>query len=441
MKIGLLLISTGRYHDFVQNIITSADNFLFKEEEVIYYLFTDDIKKEYKTDREIIRTQVNNLPWPFPTLYRFKFFNKNKKFNVDYLFYCDVDMMFIQSVDPNILSKIVGTQHPGYVGQKGCPDQNPESLSFIYSGDNERYYCGGFWGGETDSMLKMFTQLENNIDIDLSNGVISTWHDESHLNRYFLDNPPTKVLSPSYCYPEGETLDYVPILIALNKRHQHYRWSNDVEDTCGVIVYHKNASSNYHKDWIDNFKNSILKQTYSNYVIYELNYGTDGFRIFNESKFYQIELSNHVEAMNCLLQVCLNDGVSSVFNTNVDDSYDINRFQLQIDEINKGFDVVSSNFCYVTDFYGEDMITKTFLFDKMDIKSELDRDHNIIAHPCVCYSKRFIERFRYNTHGIPREDLDLWKESINKGFKFKILEPTLLYYRIHDNQVTKLNEK
>lgn len=441
MKIGLLLVSTGKYGDFVQNLIDSADNFFFKSEEVTYYLFTDDLTKDYSTNRIIVKTKVNSLPWPFPTLYRFKFFNKNKNYDVDYLFYCDVDMLFSQTVDNNILSRIVGTQHPGYIGERGTPEQNVNSLAFIYSGDNERYYCGGFWGGETGSMLLMFKILEKNIDTDLLNGIIATWHDESHLNRYFLDNPPTKVLSPSYCYPEGTVMDYVPILIALNKRHQHYRGTSESDEICGVIVYHKNAIMNYQEEWITKFKNSILRQTYSNYRIYELNYGNDNYRIFDESKFYQIELHNHVEAMNCLLQICLNDGVSSVFNTNVDDSYDINRFQLQIDEINNGFDVVSSNFCYVTDFYGEDMITKSFLFDKMDIQFELDKDHNVIAHPCVCYSKKFIENNRYNSQGVPREDLDLWKESIHNGFKFKILEPILLYYRIHSNQVTKLNEK
>ncbi len=441
MKIGLLLVSTGKYYNFVQNLIDSADKFFFESTEVIYYLFTDDIKREFKTDRKIIRTQINNLPWPFPTLYRFKFFNMNKNYDVDYLFYCDVDMIFNQKVETTILSKLIGTEHPGYVGQKGYPEQNPKSLAFIYSGDNDRYYCGGFWGGETKTMISMFNVLEKNIDDDLLRGIISTWHDESHLNRYFLDNHPTKVLSPSYCYPEGSTMDYVPILIALNKIHQHYRGSDKINGTCGVIVYHKDASINYQKKWIEDFKNSILRQTHSNYIIYELNYGEDNFRIFNESKFYKIELSNHVEAMNCLLQICLNDDVSAVFNTNVDDTYDINRFQLQIDEINRGSDIVSSNFCYVSDFYGEDMITKTFIFDKVDIKSELDKDHNVIAHPCVCYSKNFIENNRYDKNGIPREDLDLWKDSIDRGFKFKILEPTLLYYRIHNNQVTKLNER
>jgi hypothetical protein len=44
--------------------------------------------------------------------------------------------------------------------------------------------------------------MKMNINEDESNGVLATWHDESHWNRYLTIYPPTKVLGPEYCYPD-----------------------------------------------------------------------------------------------------------------------------------------------------------------------------------------------------------------------------------------------
>ena len=53
--------------------------------------------------------------------------------------------------------------------------------------------------------------------------IIAIWHDESHINRYFIDNPPTIILSPSYCYPENLKLPYKKRLLALDKNHAKVR--------------------------------------------------------------------------------------------------------------------------------------------------------------------------------------------------------------------------
>jgi histo-blood group ABO system transferase len=65
--------------------------------------------------------------------------------------------------------------------------------------------------------------MQENIKADLAKNIIAIWHDESHLNRYFIDNKPTKILSPSYCYPESWQLSYPKRLLALDKNHQNMR--------------------------------------------------------------------------------------------------------------------------------------------------------------------------------------------------------------------------
>jgi histo-blood group ABO system transferase len=66
------------------------------------------------------------------------------------------------------------------------------------------------------------------IETDLQKNFIAVWHDESHLNRFFIDHLPTKILSPSYCYPENAQ-NYRAIwhlkrkLVALDKNHNEVR--------------------------------------------------------------------------------------------------------------------------------------------------------------------------------------------------------------------------
>jgi histo-blood group ABO system transferase len=65
--------------------------------------------------------------------------------------------------------------------------------------------------------------ISKNIKIDFEKNFIAVWHDESHLNRYMIDNTPTKILTPSYCYPENMYLPYHKKLLALDKNHKELR--------------------------------------------------------------------------------------------------------------------------------------------------------------------------------------------------------------------------
>ena len=46
--------------------------------------------------------------------------------------------------------------------------------------------------------------IADRVTKDLEKGVIALWHDESHMNRYMIDNPPTLSLTPSYCFAEEQ---------------------------------------------------------------------------------------------------------------------------------------------------------------------------------------------------------------------------------------------
>lgn len=225
MKIGLLIIATNKYTQFLQPLIESADSFLLSEHEVTYFIFTNQ-DVDIKSNRNIIKVNVDHREWPWMTLGRYKIFTDNSEelSKMDYLYYCDSDMRFVGEVGDEILSDIVATQHHGFFGKRGTPETNNLSLACVFPHEAMQYFAGGFNGGNSKEYLKMSKTISNNIDIDYNNGIIAIWHDESHMNRYFIDNKPTKILDPGYCFFESsDDTRFDKRLLALVKNHSEYQ--------------------------------------------------------------------------------------------------------------------------------------------------------------------------------------------------------------------------
>src|SRR5688572_693770 len=155
-----------------------------------------------------------------------------------------------------------------------------------------------------------------------------------------------------------------------------------------LLVYHKNLSSIYPAKWIEEFKHSIDNQTDKDFEILEINYGSGPERIFGNSQFELRTYPSFVYALNYLLDVCKVGGYDCAFNTNVDDTFALDRIEKQSKLIEQGYDIVSSNFSLVED----DQIIKTHAFDKLDIALELSNNHNCLCHPVIAYSKNFIQK-------------------------------------------------
>ena len=228
--IGLCIVATGKYVDCAQKLVKSAEQYFCRDHTVRYFIFTDSFLENTAHAAYLFHPR---LGWPFDTLKRvYAYTNyKNELANCDYLFACDADMLFIAPVGDEILGDRVATQHPGYVGQRGNYEKNRKSTACVQSHEGTTYFAGGFYGGKRDEFFTLNSTLIAQIEEDLSKNYVALWHDESHLNRYFIDNKPTKILSPSYCYPEriDNNSDYLPLLaykpklIALDKNHDAMR--------------------------------------------------------------------------------------------------------------------------------------------------------------------------------------------------------------------------
>lgn len=227
MKIGLLVIATNKYIQFLQPLITGADKFFLKNHEVTYFVFTNqDINIE--SDRSVVKIETEHKNWPWMTLGRYKIFSENRKTleQMDYLYYIDADMLIVDEVGDEILGDLVVTQHPGYYKGGDWREIRPECLAYIPIFKNIQYFAGGFNGGTSQEYLRMADVLSRNIDLDYSRGIIAIWHDESHLNKYVSDSGlqlDLKILTPSYCYGEHMDLPFSKKIIALTKKHEDLR--------------------------------------------------------------------------------------------------------------------------------------------------------------------------------------------------------------------------
>lgn len=228
ITIGVLIIATNKYKQFIQQLIDSIDKYFFRHDKVNIYLFIDDLNFSFNTTDRINIVKIIIPPDKFPTvtLHRYKYFTEaSSQIECDYVFYSDSDMRFCAPVDREILptdTSLVATIHPGFYKGGGSWCTNEKSNAFTPIENRRKYYAGGFNGGKTEGFLTMSKILSELIDKDEANGVMAEWHDEAFFNMW-LGIHRCKELTPSYCYPESWHLPFPKRLLALDKDHKAIR--------------------------------------------------------------------------------------------------------------------------------------------------------------------------------------------------------------------------
>ena len=201
MKICILTIATNKYIQFVGELYNNIEENFLNGHEIQGLLFTEH---DVETSDNIKVSKIEHEDWPIPTLKRYNYFMQEKEYisQFDYCYYFDVDMSIVDEVGDEVLEDLVATMHPYqsfYPKGDRSYDRNPKSLAYVKPGDEgPNYYAGGFNGGKTEKFLEMAEILADRVTKDLENDVIALWHDESQMNRYLIDNPPTVSLTPSY---------------------------------------------------------------------------------------------------------------------------------------------------------------------------------------------------------------------------------------------------
>jgi len=193
-----------------------------------YYVFTDS-KNIYAKEKDNVHViEQKDLGWPGNTLYRFHMFlsQKEELQKYKYIFFMNANALCKLEIGKEFLPEEEGllfVQHPDFYNKSNKEftyERNVNSTAYIPIGKGIHYVQGSVNGGKANDFLQMCEVLKNKIDEDDKNGIVAIWHDESHLNRYFLDLDPYqyKLLNISYNFAHyTKNLQYEPKLFLRDK--------------------------------------------------------------------------------------------------------------------------------------------------------------------------------------------------------------------------------
>ncbi len=242
MKVAIFIIATGGYIKNYESLKLSIEKYFLTNHEKHFYVYTDDKTISNTNDASVIYTQP--LPWPLPSLLRFHLLNKTDLIGFDLAYYFDADTYLVDHIHDEVIPDesdgLVGVLHPrNLIFKDSSFDTNEQSTAYVKSGDTNKYVQGSFFGGRIKQFVKMCVTLQNNINIDLNKNIIAKWYDESHINKYFVDNPP-KYLDCGYAKPDfwnmGDSIKRKIIHISKDHSSERGLTNNYSKGICLVAI-------------------------------------------------------------------------------------------------------------------------------------------------------------------------------------------------------------
>ena len=218
MKVAILYICTGKYAIFWKDFYAGCEKHFLPGVPKTYFVFTDSEISE-EENYNMRRIYQEKLGWPKDTLMRFHLFSsiEDELKHFDYIFFFNANTHFLKTVDASVLQNngtdadLIFTKHPFFYGVTDPAhfpyERNKRSTAFIPKKKGRYYVLGGFNGGKSPAYLRLINTLKSQIDIDNKKKMVAIWHDESHLNKYLLENKDNhKILDYNYGFPEGHDL-------------------------------------------------------------------------------------------------------------------------------------------------------------------------------------------------------------------------------------------
>jgi hypothetical protein len=209
MSVAIVFIGTNKYLNFFPKYYESCEEKLFPGLRKQYFIFTDGEIVGDELPEHISVVKIPHKEWPAITLERFHtiLMAQSDLEEYDWLLFLDADMVVNKVIQPEEIldtdKDFIAVHHPcHYNTGTGTFERRPDSEACV-TGDQLSYYQGCLWGGKIESVIPMMRVLRDRVDKDYENDIIALWHDESHLNKFFVENiDRVNALSPDYAFPE-----------------------------------------------------------------------------------------------------------------------------------------------------------------------------------------------------------------------------------------------
>ena len=238
MKVAITFIGTNKYLDFLPKYYENIEKYFLPNSEKTIFAFTDGDLNDTPDNLKVYHQE--HLEWPYITLKRFEIINKAREEidKHDWLVFIDADALPVVEITEEEFftnKPLFGVHHPcHFLGMEphtqapGAYDQNPDSEAYVDTskGLPEVYYQGCFWGGKVPNVCAMIDELEARVNRDLEKNVVALWHDESQINKYFLERlDMVHTYGPEYAFPEvfKDYCQFSPKIVHLAKDNSSYQ--------------------------------------------------------------------------------------------------------------------------------------------------------------------------------------------------------------------------
>ena len=142
----LYLVCTRKYFVFVQPLLDSVEKYFLVDHDLMVILFTDDVHKKYKFNRNIVYVEIPSYKYPEVTLRRYHYVTEHKELfeKSDVIWYLDVDSLCVAPITDEVLPDergLVAVIHPGFfTGGFGSHGTHERSLAYMPPEKRTQYF-------------------------------------------------------------------------------------------------------------------------------------------------------------------------------------------------------------------------------------------------------------------------------------------------------------
>jgi len=238
MKVAITFIGTNKYLDFLPQYYENIEKYFLPNSEKVILAFTDGELGDVPNNLKVYPQE--HLEWPYITLKRFEIINKARDVieECDWLVFIDADALVVDNISEyeffDFTKPLFGVHHPchalgmhPHTEAPGAYEQNPKCEAYVDVSKSlpPVYWQGCLWGGKVPEVCAMIDELEARVNRDLENDIVAVWHDETQINRYFLERTEdVHTFGPEFAFPEvfESQCNFSPKIVHLAKDNSKY---------------------------------------------------------------------------------------------------------------------------------------------------------------------------------------------------------------------------